>query len=93
MGLILIVIHWALLALLALLTLRAVLGWVPLFVRGWEPTGALRVLAEFVLTLTDPPLRFLQRYLPPVRLGGVQLDLAFTVAYIAVLVGLRWLPS
>jgi len=93
MGLVGFLIHWALLAFLALLTVRAVLGWVPLFVRGWEPRGVVRVVAEFVLTLTDPPLRVLQRVLPPVRLGGVQVDTAFSVLYIAVLVLLRWLPS
>ncbi len=91
MGLILLVVHWALLAFLALLTARAVLALGPLLVRDWEPKGALRVVAEFVLTVTDPPVRFLQRFLPPVRLGDLQLDTAFTVLYIAVLVLLRWI--
>jgi YggT family protein len=91
MGLILAGIHWLLLAFLALLTIRAVLALVPLFARDWEPKGGLRVLAELVLTLTDPPIRFLGRFLPPVRLGGVELDLAFTVVYFAVLVLLRWI--
>jgi YggT family protein len=93
MGLILASIHWALLAFLALLTLRALFGWVPVFVRDWRPQGGLRVVAEFVLTLTDPPLRALQRFLPPVRLGGIMLDTAFTVLLLAVLVLLRWLPG
>ncbi len=93
MGLIPAGIHVALLAFLAVLTLRAVLSWVPLFVRGWEPRGGLRVLAEFVLTVTDPPLRALRRFLPPVRLGGLMLDTAFTVLLIAVLALLRLLPG
>lgn len=90
MGLILLVVHWALLAFLALLTARAVLALGPLLVRDWEPKGALRVVAEFVLTVTDPPVRFLQRFVPPVRVGDLQLDTAFTVLYLAVLVLLRW---
>ena len=72
MGLILLLVHWALLAFLALLTARAVLALGPLLVRDWEPKGALRVIAEFVLTVTDPPVRFLQRFLPPVRLGDLK---------------------
>ncbi len=91
MGLLLVVVHWVLLVFLALLTVRAVLGWIPLFVRNWEPRGGLRVIAEFVLTLTDPPIRLLSRFVPAVRVGGLQLDLAFTVLYVAVLVLLRWI--
>lgn len=91
MALIGILLHGALVIFLALLTVRAVLGWVPLFVRDWEPRGGLRVVAEFVLTLTDPPLRFLARFLPPVRLGGISFDTAFTVLFVLVLVLLRWI--
>lgn len=91
MALIGLLLHWVLVGFLALLTIRAVLGWVPMFVRDWEPQGALRVVAELVLTLTDPPLRLLQRVLPPIRLGGVVLDTAFTVLYVAILVLLRWI--
>lgn len=84
-------LHGVLVVLLALLTLRAVLGLVPLFARDWEPKGGLRVLAEFVLTVTDPPVRLVQRFVPPLRLGGVQVDLAFTLVYVGVALLLRWL--
>lgn len=91
MALIGVLLHGALVLFLALLTVRAVLGWVPLFVRDWEPQGGLRVVAELVLTLTDPPLRLLGRLLPPVRLGGITLDTGFTVLFVLVLVLLRWI--
>lgn len=91
MGLLLLLLHGLLLAFLGLLTLRAVLGVVPLFVRAWEPRGGLRVLAEFVLTLTDPPLRWLQRFVPPVRVGTVSIDLAFTVLYALVALLAGWI--
>lgn len=91
-GIIALVLRWLLGAFLLLLTLRAVLGWVPLFVRGWEPRGIVRVVAEFVLTVTDPPLRFLQRHLPPVRVGGARFDTAFAALYVVVLVLLGALP-
>ncbi|MGC3993863.1 MAG: YggT family protein [Propionicimonas sp.] len=91
MGPVLVVIHGLCGAFLALLTLRAVLSLVPLFIRNWEPAGGLRVLSELVLTLTDPPLRALRRVLPVVRLGDLRLDVAFTVLYVVIALLVSWL--
>jgi YggT family protein len=44
------------------------------------------VLAEGMFTATDPPLRFLRRYIPPLRLGSVALDLSFMVLFFVVLI-------
>jgi YggT family protein len=44
------------------------------------------VLAEAVYTPTDPPLRFLRRYIPTLRLGTVALDLSFMVLFLVVFV-------
>jgi YggT family protein len=65
---------------------RMVLDWVQVFARDWRPRGPLLVAAEGVYTVTDPPLRALRRVIPPLRLGQVQLDLAFTVLFVLVLV-------
>jgi YggT family protein len=67
-----------------ILIARLVLDFVQIFARSWEPRGPLLILAEFVYTLTDPPLRLLRRFIPPLRLGSVQLDLAFLIVIIAV---------
>lgn len=69
---------------------RLVLEWVQVFSRSWRPTGVLLVLAEGVYSLTDPPLRVLRRVIPPLRLGGVALDLAFLVLILGVTI-LRFL--
>ncbi|WP_432485159.1 YggT family protein [Kineococcus esterisolvens] len=58
---------------------RLVLDWVQALSREWRPRGAVLVGAEAVYTVTDPPLKVLRRVLPPLRLGAVQLDLAFLV--------------
>ena len=47
------------------------------------------LLAEAIFTLTDPPLKFLRRYIPPLRLGTVSLDLSFMVLFIVVLILLQ----
>ena len=56
------------------------------FSRSWTPHGFLLVIAEGIFTATDPPLRFLRRYIPPLRLGSVALDLSFMVLFFVVLI-------
>ena len=51
--------------------------------------GFVLVLAEGIFTLTDPPLKFLRRYIPPLRIGTVALDLSFMVLFIVVLILLQ----
>ncbi|ROP43080.1 YggT family protein [Pseudokineococcus lusitanus] len=80
---------FALLAFLVLLYLvlllgRLVLDWVQLLSREWRPTGFVLVLAELVYSATDPPLRALRRVIKPVRIGQVQLDLAFLVLFLGL---------
>ena len=61
------------------LMIRLVFDWIQVFARDWRPRGFVLLLAEPVYTVTDPPLRLIRRILPPLRLGGVQLDLGFMV--------------
>ena len=74
---------------LLLLFARMILSWVPVLVRDWEPRGPVLVVAELVYSVTDPPLRALRRVLRPVRVGNVQLDLAFIGLYILVSILMR----
>ena len=71
---------------LVILIGRMIFGWVQVFARDWRPTGILLVLAEAIFTVTDPPLKFLRRFIPPLRLGMVALDLSFMVLFIVVLI-------
>lgn len=63
---------------------RLVFDMVQIFARSWRPTGFVLVIAEAVFSITDPPLRALRRVIPPLKIGNVQLDLAFLVLIIAV---------
>lgn len=63
---------------------RIVLEYVFFFARDWRPTGFVLLLVEGVYTVTDPPLKLLRRFIPPLRIGGVALDLAFVVLFILV---------
>ena len=63
---------------------RMILSWVPVLVPGWEPRGPFLVVAEVIYSLTDPPLRFLRRLLPPVQVGTIAFDLGFLVLMIGI---------
>jgi len=78
---------------LMVLTARAVLSFVPLLIRDWQPRGVVLVIAEIVYTLTDPPLRLLRKVLPPVQLGGAQLDLGFLVLFMLLSIAMRIVPA
>jgi YggT family protein len=42
------------------------------------------MIFEVVYTITEKPMAFVRRYIPPLRLGGVSLDLSFIVLLIAL---------
>ena len=71
---------------LLLLIVRLIFSWIQVYARDWHPTGILLVVAEGVYSATDPPLRFLRRYIPTVRLGNVALDLSFMLLFLVVYV-------
>ena len=68
---------------------RMILSWVPVVAPEWSPRGPVLVVAELIYTLTDPPLRFLRRFVPNLNLGSVSLDLSFMVLWLAVFVLMR----
>ena len=74
---------------LVILIGRMIFGWIQVFARSWRPTGVVLVLAEGIFTATDPPLKFLRRYIPPLRLGTVAMDLSYMVLFIVVLLLLQ----
>ena len=63
---------------------RLVLEVLQSFARQWKPSGVVLVIAEATYTVTDPPLKLLRRFIPPIRLGNVALDLSFTVLILVV---------
>lgn len=72
---------------------RLVADWIQVFAREWQPRGPLLVALEAVYTVTDPPLNFIRRFVPPLRLGSIALDLAFIILIIAVQIALAVVGS
>lgn len=67
-----------------LLIARLVFDWIQVFARQWTPRGVVLVVAEAAYTVTDPPIKAVRRVVPPLRLGGVGIDLAFLIVALAV---------
>lgn len=55
-----------------------------MFARNWRPNSFVLAVFEIIYSLTDRPMKLVQRYVPPLRLGGVALDLSFIVLLIAI---------
>jgi YggT family protein len=81
-----VVLYYVLSLYLLILIGRLIFSWIQAFAREWSPRGILLVLAEFVYTATDPPLRLLRRYIPTLRLGNVAIDLSFIVLFFVLVV-------
>ena len=41
-------------------------------------------LAELIYSVTDKPLSYVRQFVPPLRLGGIALDLSFIVVFFVV---------
>jgi YggT family protein len=92
-GIVKIVLTYVLYLYLLLLLGRLIFSWIQAFSRSWTPRGPVLVVAETVFTATDPPLKFLSRFIPVLRLGSVALDLSFMVLFFAVLILIYLVPQ
>lgn len=69
----LLTIYWV------ILLVRILLSWFPL-----PSSGAVRKVFEVVYGLTEPVLRPLRGFLPPLRFGAVALDLSPIIVFIVI---------
>lgn len=84
MGLIALILNWALQLYFYALIGRLILDLLMSVNPGFRPKGILMPVAEVIFSLTDPPLRFLRQYIKPVRMGAISLDFAWTALVLGV---------
>lgn len=72
---------------------RIAFGYVMAFSRDWKPTGFMLVLVEAVYTITDPPLKFLRSFIPPLTVGQLRVDIAIMVLFLLVFVAMSFVQS
>ena len=65
---------------------RLILDWARALQPRWRPKGALLVIAELCFSVTDPPVKVVRRVVKPIRIGGAQLDFAWSIVLILSLV-------
>ena len=63
---------------------RLILDYARVFAPQWRPKGILLAIAEAIYAITDPVVRFVRRFIPPLRLGPVAVDLSFILIFIVV---------
>ena len=78
------ILHFILQLFLFALLARLIFDYVRMFKPSWRPGGIVLILVEAVYTITDRPMNFVRRFVPPLRLGGVSLDLSFIVLFFAI---------
>ncbi len=68
------------------LLIRVIVSWAYLF--GFRPplTGPLRKVLDLLEDVTEPVLKPLRAVIPPVRAGGMGLDLSILVAFVILIV-------
>jgi YggT family protein len=56
------------------------------FARSWRPAGITAIGLEVIYSITDPPMKLLRRLIPPLRIGGVSLDMSVFVLFIIIFI-------
>ena len=69
-----------------LLLARIVIVMIQSFSRSWQPGRAFSVVGEIIFTITDPPVKLLRRVIPPMPMGGVQLDVSVLVLFFILMI-------
>ena len=92
MGFVFAIVSMVLLLVQLLLIARAVLDW-SVALAGPSAPGSVRSrLSAAVQAATEPILAPVRRVLPPLRLGGVGIDMAFIVVFLAIVLIRSLLP-
>ncbi len=60
---------------------RVILDYIRIFSPSWRPRGVVLAIAEAVYGITDPIMRFVRRFIPPLRIGSVAIDISFLLIF------------
>ena len=72
---------------------RLIFDYVQMFSRTWRPKGIILYFVEAIYTVTDPPMKFVGRFVPPLRLGAISLDMSFIVLFFGTQLLIRLLSG
>ncbi len=78
--------YWAVWAFTVLMWSRLVLDLIRSMRPSWRPGNVILVISAVTFTVTDPPMRFVRRFIKPMNIGGIGLDFGWTALMLAALV-------
>lgn len=84
MSVVILAVLWALQIYFWLLIARFIVDLVLSSNPVWRPKGIILVLVEITMTATDPPLKFVRKFIKPIRFGALALDFGWTLTLLAV---------
>jgi len=84
MSVVILALLWALQIYFWLLIARFIVDLVLSSNPVWRPKGIILVLVEITMTATDPPLKFVRKFIKPIRFGALALDFGWTLTLLAV---------
>lgn len=77
------IILYALLRIFSLaLIVRIIVEMIQSFSRQFNPPRWFMLCAEPLFAVTDPPVKALRKVIPPLRMGGVALDVSIIVLFV-----------
>jgi YggT family protein len=85
MSMLALIAYWALQIYFYALVGRLILDLLISLRPGFRPKSLLLPVSEIIFTVTDPPLKFLRRFIKPVRFGSISLDFAWTLLVLVVI--------
>lgn len=71
---------------------RLIIDWILVLKPGFRPRGVVLFLTEIVYTLTDPPIKFFRKFIPPIRIGNIMLELGWMLTMLSCLILIGVLP-
>ncbi len=69
-----------------LLIARLIIEMIHSFSRQFQPPRWFAVLAEPIFQVTDPPVNALRKVIPPLRAGGVGIDMSVLVLFFVLFI-------
>lgn len=82
------ILYYALLVFVFAMWGRLIFDFIRSMRPGWRPASIFLVLSGIIYTLTDPPLKFVRRFIKPVRIGQIALDFGWTVVMLVAIVAM-----
>lgn len=66
------------------LILRILVDYIRILGRNWRPPTFLIAVFEIIYTLTEKPMSYVRRFVPPLQFGGIGIDLSVLVIFFAI---------